>query len=319
VRALTVSRNGVATLAELPRPVVPGQCLIRVLAAGICGTDLHLLNGYADFSGVPGHEFVGVVEACGADDARSWIGKRVVGDINIGCGTCDTCARGVKEHCPNRRVLGIINWPGAFADYISLPAANLHVVPDSLPDEVAVFAEPTAAACRILEQASVGPSTRAVVLGDGRFGQLIAQTLNAAGAETLLAGKHPAKLQIARALGVRTAVADSMPASASNFDLVVEATGRSDGLQRALTLVRPRGVVVLKSTFSGEVSLSAWPIVVHEVTLIGSRCGPFGPALELLANGTVQPAPLISSIATLEDFERAFATARSALKVIFRM
>ena len=319
MRALTVSRNGAVALSELPRPAVPGECLIRVRAAGICGTDLHLLNGYADFSGVPGHEFVGVVEAVDAEDGRPWIGKRVVGDINVGCGACEACARGVKEHCPSRTVLGIVNRSGAFADYVSLPAANLHAVPDALPDEIAVFVEPTAAACRILEQASVGPSTRAAVLGDGRFGQLIAQTLNAAGADTILIGKHPAKIEVAARLGVRTAMAASMPSSATNFDLVVEATGRPEGLGRAMTLVRPRGVIVLKSTFNGEVAMPTWPVVVHEVTVLGSRCGPFRPALELLASGAVQAAPLISSVARLEDFERAFADARRSLKVIFRM
>jgi alcohol dehydrogenase len=319
VRALIVGRGGAPALADAPRPAVPGECLIRVRAAGICGTDLQLLDGYADFAGVPGHEFVGEVEAAGDERGRSLIGRRVVGEINVGCGACASCTAGVKEHCPTRTVLGIVGRPGAFADYVSLPAANLHAVPDDMPDEAAVFVEPTAAACRILEQTRVGPSTRAAVLGDGRFGQLIAQTLKAAGAETLLVGRHPAKLAIAASLGVETAVAGSLPPDAARFDLVVDATGKPEGIAQAVALVRPRGVVVMKSTFHGEAALPTWPIVVHEVTLVGSRCGPFRPAIDLLARGAVRTAPLVSSVARLEDYQQAFAAARTSLKVIFRM
>jgi threonine dehydrogenase-like Zn-dependent dehydrogenase len=285
--------------------------------AGICGTDLQLLEGYAGFLGIPGHEFVGTVESAASPAHVSLVGARVVGEINIGCGRCEWCARGVKEHCENRTVMGIRGHDGAFAEFVSLPAENLHVLPDAVDDEAAVFVEPTAAACRILEQIAVHSRARVAVLGDGRMGLLVAQVLRTATPDVTVFGRHERKLQAAQALGLTTAPADIQVAAGSRFEIVVDVTGRPAGITRALELVRPRGTVVLKSTFHGEVSIVPWPIVVDEVALIGSRCGPFRTAIDLLASGAVQVKPLVSRVAGLHEHEAAFADARRALKVLF--
>ena len=316
MKALFLEPPGSLTLRETPARAADGECLIRVRMAGICGTDLQLLDGYAGFRGIPGHEFVGVVERGPAADAR-WIGRRVAGEINVGCGACTFCAAGVKEHCTSRTVVGIIKRDGAFAEYLSLPAANLHEIPDSVDDETAVFVEPVAAACRILEQVPIDKTTRVAVLGDGRMGLVIAQVLRMASNEVTLFGRHEHKLAIARALGL--AVTRPNEADRASFDLVVDATGRPGGLPQALELVRPRGTIVMKSTFHGEAPMASWPIVVHEVTLVGSRCGPFRRAIEVLASGAIQVKPLVSGVARLEDYESAFVQARGALKVLFRV
>ena len=284
--------------------------------AGICGTDLQLLEGYAEFTGVPGHEFVGVVERAPAADA-AWTGKRVVGEINIGCRRCDWCARGIKEHCDDRAVVGIRQHDGAFAEYLSLPAVNLHEVPDSMDDETAVFVEPVAAACRIFEQMTVDEHARVAVVGDGRMGLLVAQVIKTAAPGVTVFGRHDHKLAIARALGLTATRSDVAVPMSSRFDIVVDVTGRPDGLRRSLELVKPRGTVVMKSTFHGEAPIATWPIVVDEVTLVGSRCGPFRPAIDLLASGAVQVKPLISRVARLDEYESAFAEARRAVKVLF--
>jgi alcohol dehydrogenase len=283
--------------------------------AGICGTDLEILEGYADFSGIPGHEFVGVVETAPAADA-SWIGRRVVGEINVGCGECVRCARNEKEHCLNRNVLGIRGRDGAFAELVTLPAANLHAVPDALDDETAVFVEPVAAACRILEQMRITGGERAAVIGDGRMGLIVAQVLTTATGHVTVFGRHEHKLAIARALGLTTSTSSERPAPQDRFDVVVDVTGRPEGLRRALEMVRARGTVVMKSTFHGEAPLESWPIVVDEITLVGSRCGPFKPAIDLLASGKVQVKPLVSRVAALEEHADAFVHARRALKVL---
>ena len=316
MKALVITRPGIIELREEPRPEDAGECLIRVLKAGICGTDLQLLEGYAEFTGIPGHEFVGVVEqAPGADSA--WMGRRVVGEINVGCRHCDWCARGIKEHCANRNVVGIREHDGAFAEYLSLPAVNLHAVPETMDDETAVFAEPVAAACRIFEQMTVDPQARVAIVGDGRMGLLVAQVLRTVAPDVTVLGRHDHKLAIARALGLSAERSDRAVPSSARFDIVVDVTGRPDGLRRALELVKPRGTVVMKSTFHGEAPVATWPIVVDEVTLVGSRCGPFRPALDLLASGAVQVKPLISRVATLDDYESAFAEARRSLKILF--
>jgi len=286
--------------------------------AGICGTDLQILEGYAGFAGIPGHEFVGVVESAPAPDA-AWIGKRVVGEINVGCGQCAWCARGEEGHCPNRSVLGIRQREGAFAEFVTLPARNLHAVPDAVDDETAVFTEPVAAACRLLEQMSIAPGHRVAVVGDGRMGLIVAQVLKTATPAVTVFGRHEHKLATARGLGLTTAGSIDRLEPADRFDIVIDVTGRPDGVQRALDLVRPRGTVVLKSTFHGEARLESWPIVVNEVTLLGSRCGPFQPAIDLLASGGVRVKPLISRVATLEDHGPAFVEARRSLKVLFAM
>lgn len=292
--------------------------MIRVRMAGICGTDLQLLEGYADFHGIPGHEFVGVVEQAPAEDA-AWVGRRVVGEINVGCGKCQWCAAGVKEHCVDRTVVGIRGRDGAFADMLSLPAVNLHHVPDAVDDQTAVFTEPTAAACRILEQIAIDHNTRIAVVGDGRMGLIVAQVLRTATQDVTIFGRHEMKLDVARSLGMTAAMTDVSIEGADRFDVVVDVTGRPEGMRRALEIVRPRGTVVMKSTFHGQVPLATWPIVVEEITMVGSRCGPFRPALELLASGAVKVQPLISRIAPLKDYESAFAEARRAIKVLFRM
>ncbi|MDO8834537.1 MAG: alcohol dehydrogenase catalytic domain-containing protein, partial [Vicinamibacterales bacterium] len=310
--------QGELTLVETPAPDCPGDCVVRVTLAGICGTDLHMRRGYADYTGIPGHEFVGVVEQVPVPAQRHWLGQRVVGDINIGCGTCGPCSRGAKTHCEKRDVLGIRRRHGAFAEYLTLPAANLHPVPDAVDDRAAVFTEPVAAACRILEQIDLGPSRTVAILGDGRMGLLVAQVLATTGAPVVLWGRHDARLTLARSLGLdaRLTAAGPLPA-AERFDVVVEVTGRADGLERALGCVRPLGTVVMKTTAHEAPAMATWPIVVHEVTIVGSRCGPFLPALEKLASGAVLTGPLIEGVFGLEDFDRAFAAAEHGLKVLF--
>lgn len=316
MKALVIDRPGSIALRDVPVPGCAGECLIRVSMAGICGTDLQLLEGYADFHGIPGHEFVGVVEAASSPGDAGWIGRRVVGEINIGCGRCEWCAAGVKEHCSNRTVAGIRGHDGAFAERLSLPAANLHEVPAAMADETAVFVEPTAAACRILEQVAIDDRTHVAVIGDGRLGLLAAQVLRTATPHVTLFGRHSHKLDTARALGIAVQAADST-SPPDQFDLVVDATGRPDGIRRALELVRPRGTVVLKSTFHGEMALAWWPMVVNEVTLVGSRCGPFQRAIDLLGTGAVKVAPLVSAVMRLEDHRSAFHAAKSSMKVLF--
>ncbi len=315
MKALVINPPGPLALKDLPAPEPDGECVIRVGMAGICGTDLQLLEGYAGFRGIPGHEFVGSVEAASSSADNQWIGKRVCGEINIGCGRCAQCAAGVKEHCDSRTVAGIRGRNGAFAELLRLPAANLHEVPDAVDDQTAVFVEPTAAACRILEQVVIDDRMHVAVLGDGRMGLLVAQVLKTTTPRVIVIGRHGAKLGVARALGLETLRTDE-PIS-TRFDIVVDATGRAEGMRRALELVRPRGTVVLKSTFHGEAPLASWPIVVDEVTLVGSRCGPFRRAIDLLASGAVRVKPLVAMVATLDEHASAFAHARRALKVLF--
>jgi threonine dehydrogenase-like Zn-dependent dehydrogenase len=317
MRALILESPDGIRLRDVPRPKPDGECLIRVRLAGICGTDLQLLDGYAGFRGIPGHEFVGVVEDASPDDAH-WVGKRVAGEINIGCGRCDWCARGVKEHCDSRTVVGIRERSGAFAEFLTLPSTNLHEIPAAMADELAVFVEPVAAACRIFEQIVIEAGARVAVVGDGRMGLLVAQVLKTATPDVTVLGRHETKLAIAAALGLAVRLSDDPVPRSRRFDVVVDATGRPAGLRRALDIVRPRGTVVMKSTFHGEAPLESWPIVVDEVTLVGSRCGPFDRAIQLLSSGAIDVRPLIARVARLEDHESAFADARGALKILFR-
>ena len=314
MRALSLEGPGRVTVVDAPVPDLPGECLIRVHAAGVCGTDLQMIDGYADYRGIFGHEFVGTVERSSSPADAHWVGRRVVGEINVGCGSCDRCRAGVKEHCERRTVLGIRQRAGSFAEFLSLPAANLHEVPDGVEDRAAVFVEPIAAACRILEQVPIQPDARVAVLGDGRMGILIAQVLRTAAAVTLI-GRHERKLAVARSLGIAT-----MPRGergGHQFDVVVDATGRAEGLAAAVTLVRPLGTIVLKSTTHGETATALWPVVVHEVTVVGSRCGPFAQAIDLLSTGSVSVLPLIAGSFSLDDHEDAFGAARRELKVLF--
>jgi threonine dehydrogenase-like Zn-dependent dehydrogenase len=311
MRALVLGEGGLR-LQHVPIPRVKEECLIRVTHAGICGTDLQMLEGYADFTGTPGHEFVGIVEEAPPRDAH-WAGKRVVGEINVGCGKCEWCTRGVKEHCPSRTVLGIRGRSGAFAEYLTLPASNLHEVPAEVDDHAAVFVEPVAAACRILEQLSLTSFTRVAVIGDGRLGILTAQVLRTRTPNVTLYGRHAEKIRIAREVRID---ARDRAEKRRRYDVVVEATGRREGLARAIALVEPRGTIVLKSTCHGETRLPLWAIPVQEITVIGSRCGPFDAAVALLERGAVRTAPLVAHTLPLDDYERAFDAARRELKVI---
>jgi alcohol dehydrogenase len=316
MRAL-VCADGVRYEPAYPDPVLEsGEALIRVRAAGVCNTDLELARGYMNFRGVLGHEFVGeVVQA--SDPA--WIGRRVVGDINAACRRCSTCLAGHYTHCPDRTTLGIYRRDGAFADRLRLPEANLYAVPDAVRDDLAVFTEPLAAACEILEQVAIRPTARVVVLGDGKLGLLVAAVLCLTGAELTLVGRHPTKMAIAAEWGISTRAADR-PLPDHSIDIVVECTGSSDGYREALRLVRPRGILVLKSTYHGELTVNMSALVVDEITVVGSRCGPFAPALRLLAAGTVDPRPLITARYPLEEGEAALAHAArpGVLKVLLR-
>lgn len=302
---------------DYPRPVPPpGEALVRVRLAGICNTDLEIVRGYMGFRGVLGHEFVGVVED--AED-RSLVGRRVVGEINAYCGECPTCRAGRPTHCPNRTTLGIWGRDGAFAEYLTLPARNLHVVPDDIPDEAAVFTEPLAAALEILEQVHLHPTDRVVVLGDGKLGLLVAQVLGLMGCDLTVVGHHRGKLDILARRGIPTALESEIEGLTA--DVVVECTGRPEGFAVAWHILRPRGMLVLKSTYHGRVEADLTGLVVDEITLVGSRCGPFPPALRLLQRGLVDVLSLVSEVYPLAQGVEAFARAAApgTLKVLLRV
>ena len=291
-----------------------GFALIRLLRGGICNTDLELQRGYYGFSGTPGHEFVGEVVA---SDNANLLGRRVVGEINLACRKCEWCRRGLGRHCPRRTVLGIVRHPGAFREFLTLPEANLHVVPNSISNDEAVFVEPLAAACEILDQANIPEGAEVAVLGDGKLGLLVAQVLNAHRINVHLHGRHKNKLQIAERAGVQTTLAaKKLPASA--YDWVIEATGSQDGLRQAIQMVRPRGTVFMKSTIHGTARIDTAPVIVNEITLVGSRCGRFEPALNLLQSGKVNVIDMISETLPLSQARRAFqrASERGVMKVL---
>jgi threonine dehydrogenase-like Zn-dependent dehydrogenase len=317
LRAVVLDPTGTLSLRERPTPLAGGECLIRVTAAGICGTDLEMFRGYAGFSGVPGHEFVGIVENASPADSE-WIGRRVVGEITVGCGRCPGCRAAGRGHCDVRTVVGIRGRDGAFAEFLSLPSTNLHCVPASLDDVTAVFVEPTAAACRIPEQVSIERGTRAAVIGAGRLGWLVAQVLREHGAGVIVIVRSERTRAISTALGFETIGVDAAAASLGRrFDLVVDASGAPAGFAVASALLRPRGTLVVKSTFHGETAVAFSPLVVDEITVIGSRCGPFDRAIELLGAGRVDVKPLVAGTYPLEQFAEAFDHARRGLKVIF--
>src|SRR6187401_1521746 len=287
MRAIVLEEN-VDVVSGRPTPTPgPGEVLVRVLQAGVCETDLQLIKGYMGFRGVLGHEFVGIAES------GPFQGRRVVGEINCACQTCATCKAGLQTHCPNRTVLGILNHDGAFADRIAVPQVNLHVVPDTISTDVAVFTEPVAAAYQIPAQIPISRSDRIVVLGDGRLGNLCAQVLAGLSDHVTVVGKHPEKLALLQARGIATAlVSDAIGERMA--DIVVECTGSDTGLPTALTLVRPRGTIVLKTTVAGTQTLAWAPFVIDEIMLVGSRCGPFDRALDALEHGLVDVEPLIT-------------------------
>ncbi|MBP7527831.1 MAG: alcohol dehydrogenase catalytic domain-containing protein [Syntrophorhabdaceae bacterium] len=300
---------------QKPMPV-SGEALIRVTMAGICNTDMEIIKGYLGFRGIIGHEFTGIVEAVGGR-SRRLIGKRVVGEINCGCRRCDLCLAGLEKHCPRRTTLGILGREGALAEFMTLPVRNLHEIPDGLTDDEAVFAEPLAAAFEILEQIRIRPTDKVLVLGDGKLGILCALALGLTGAKLTLAGKHPSKLGIARDQGVPVVLTKDLPSN-SKYDIVVEATGSASGFEIAMEFTRPRGTIVLKSTVAHGAPINLAPLVIDEITVVGSRCGPFKPALKALAEGRIDVKPLISGVFPPEEAKKAFASAkkRDTLKVL---
>ncbi len=329
MQALTLHDGCLAYQADWPAPTPgPDEALIRVTLAGVCSTDLEMVKGYvAGFSGVLGHEFVGVVERTGVAETAEWIGRRVVGSINIGCRRCQVCLGEGPEHCPNRTTLGIHNRDGVFADLVTLPVVNLLPVPESVADEEAVFTEPLAAALRIREQIKLRPTDRIAIVGPGRLGLLVAQVLALGAGDVVVLGRRPESLALPARLGLRTGLVDEQPDDSA--DLVVEATGNDAGFAHSLRIVRPQGTLVLKSTFHGNADVNLTKLVVGEIAVRGSRCGPFAPALRLLeasAGGDtaarlgVQVRPLIDAAYSLRDGLRAFdhAARPGARKILLR-
>jgi alcohol dehydrogenase len=308
--------NGRVEVREVRKPRrPPGFALIRLIYGGICNTDLELQRGYYGFTGTPGHEFVGeVVEA----DRTDLIGKRVVGEINLACEQCEWCSRSLGRHCPHRTVLGIVKHPGAFREFLTLPERNLRVVPKNVTDRQAVFVEPLAAACEILDQVRIPENAKVAVLGDGKLGLLIAQVLHAHGATVEHFGRHASKLRISQAAGIATRIAKSLPAQA--YDWVVDATGSAEGLEHAVRMTRPRGTLILKSTIHGLVPVDTALVIVNELTLVGSRCGRFEPAMKLLRTGKVRVDEMISEVLPLSAAPQAFARAaeKGVLKVLLQ-
>jgi threonine dehydrogenase-like Zn-dependent dehydrogenase len=309
MQAIVVSDGEVRFRSDFPQPIpAPGEALIRVVLAGICSTDLEIVKGYGGgFQGVLGHEFVGLVESVTADSDNDWKGRRVVGTINLGCQHCKVCFSDGPEHCPNRTVLGIHGKDGVFAEYLTLPIANLLEVPEEVADDEAVFTEPLAAALRIRDQIRIRPSSRVAVVGPGRLGLLIGQVLALGGTAVTILGRRAKTLELPEQLGLRTGMVTEQEDNV--YDLVVEATGNDAGFAHSLRLVRPQGTLVLKSTFHGKANINLTKLVVGEIRVIGSRCGPFEPALRLLKAGSddqiaingIQVKPLVEGEYPLRD------------------
>ncbi|HAC63165.1 MAG TPA: alcohol dehydrogenase [Cyanothece sp. UBA12306] len=316
MKGLWLENNQLQLRTDLPTPKPSeGEALVKVLQAGICNTDLELIRGYYPYQGVIGHEFVGIVE----QGPPNLLNQRVVGEINAACGECRFCRQGVPTHCENRTVLGIVNRNGAFADYLTLPIANLHQVPENVSNDVATFTEPLAAALEIQEQVSIDANQKVLVVGDGKLGQLVAQTLALTGCDLLVIGRHAEKLANLATRDIKTGFADDViPRS---FDLAVDCTGNPAGFDLARGSLRSRGILVLKSTYAGKLTLDASALVVDEITVIGSRCGPFVQALELLSQGKIDVQPLIQGRYSLTDGLKAFehAQQKGVLKVLLSL
>ncbi len=304
-------------LAEIAVPSVASEALVRVTRSGICNTDLEIVRGYAGFSGTIGHEFTGIVEE---SSDKTWLGKRVVGEINVGCGVCETCLKNDSRHCLTRTVLGIHNRDGAHAEFLTLPTRNLLEIPDEVSNEQAVFTEPLAAAYGILEQVSILPMTKVAVIGDGKLGILCAQTMTLASENVYLVGKHAEKMRIAERRGVECVLLENVGKLGRIFDVVVEASGSENGFSTALDLLKPRGKLVLKSTFQGKTNLEMWRVVVEEITIVGSRCGRFAPALEILRDKKVDVESFIGEEFGLSKGVEAMskAAAKGAMKILLR-
>lgn len=318
MQALWIDNKTLTFRHDMPSPTPPpAEALVRVRLAGICGTDIELVKGYYPYRGVPGHEFVG--EVVEAPDDPSWIGHRVVGEINAACHKCDTCRAGLRTQCEQRTVLGLLNRPGAFATYLTLPIENLHRVPESIPDEAAVFTEPLAAALQIRQQVQIRPADRVLIIGAGRLGQLIAQTVALTDCDLQVVTRHENQRALLAARNITTIAEDAVPSR--KMDLVVEATGSSGGFELAIQAVRPRGKIVLKSTYKGTVEVNFSSIVVNEITIVGSRCGPFAQALRLLEGATLDPTSLIVERYSLTKGVTAFehAARPGVLKVLLEI
>lgn len=326
--------DGKLSASTVPQPRLrPGWARVRVRLAGICNTDVEILRGYHAFRGTPGHEFVGEIsEVVGvsAQDRAQWIGRRVVGEINVSCSaygyrlSCEFCRRGLKTHCARRTVLGILKHDGAFSEQLALPLANLHTIPDAIADEQAVFVEPLAAACEILDEVRVPRFQKAAVLGDGKLAQLIARVIKTQLPRVLMYGKHEQKLLLARRARIEThrvrGDASDLRRVSQMFRLLVEATGSPTGFALALQMTEPRGILVLKSTFHGAAPVETWPLVVKEITVVGSRCGPFAKAIALLRSNKIDPRPLITRIFPLKEAQKAieFAQHKNVMKVLLK-
>jgi threonine dehydrogenase-like Zn-dependent dehydrogenase len=334
MKALWLENNQL-DLHDIPQPQIPSEALIRVRRAGICGTDLEMVKGYYPFTGIPGHEFVGEIVALPAsnsavesNDSSRWKvqslptldskKQRVVGEINVSCGKCEQCRGGRPTHCENRTVLGIKNRDGVFAEYVNLPLENLHLVPDSVPDEMAVFTEPLAAALEIQQQVQIHTTDRILLVGAGRLGQLIAQTLVLTGASLHVLARHSLQKKLLTDRGIK--LIDEADIQPWRWDVVVEATGSPNGFEIARKAVRPRGTFVLKSTYKGEMTLNLSPLVVDEINIVGSRCGPFEPALRLMEQKLVDPTVLIAAEYSLSGALTAFDEAAKSgmLKVLVK-
>lgn len=333
MRAL-VFKKGLHYQVDYPIPQPQyDEALIKVTHAGICNTDLEITKGYMGVEGIPGHEFVGIVEGCNEKDLR---GRRVVGEINIGCGRCSYCKNQMQNHCHNRSVLGILNKDGAFAEYITLPVRNLHLLTDSISNEEAVFIEPLSAAFEITQQVDIMPYNKVCVLGDGKLGLLVGQVLFLTGCELIVVGKHDEKLSILKKRGIKTKLISSFnennpPAPplekggaggfSKEFDIVVDCTGSPSGIETALKIVRPKGKIIIKTTIAKKTRVDLSRIVVNEITLIGSRCGPFPQAIKAIESKKIDIHPLISKIFPLENGIKAFkyASGKNVLKVILRI
>jgi len=329
-----VVRNHQLVRVSKPLPRLRrGWALVRVRLAGICNTDVEILRGYHNFRGTPGHEFAGEVQdvaGVSATKRAPWIGKRVTGEINIACPAlgfrpiCEFCKQGLSRHCTRRKVLGIVAQDGGFAEFLTLPLENLRIIPAAISDEQAVFVEPLAAACEILDQVDVKSFREAAVLGDGKLGQLIARVLRSQLPRVVLYGKHPGKLALARAARITTSKvcgdSNDLKHVKETFALVVEATGSPSGLALAQRMTKPRGILILKSTFHGAAPVETWPIVVKELTVVGSRCGPFDKAIALLRSGKVDPRPLITRTFSLAETSAAirFAQQPGVMKVLLK-
>src|SRR6266571_1155203 len=332
MRALVYAHNSLSFEQHYPDPaLMKGEALIRVLQAGICNTDLEITRGYLDFQGILGHEFVGIVEEVldksGIPEASPLVGQRVVGEINSAChnSECWYCQHTMLTHCPHRTTLGILGRDGTFAEYLTLPIENLHVVPENVSNEEAVFVEPLAANFEMIEQVHIQPTDRVIVLGDGKMGQLAVQVLALIGCEVTMVGKHEEKLTLAARRGVSTRLLQNLVAQsitpASRVDLIVECTGSAQGLELAMRLVRPRGCIILKSTVADKSTLHLAPIVIDEIRVQGSRCGPFAPALRALSQHSVDVCSLISATFSLDEGLEAFKRAgeKGVLKVLVQL